>query len=269
MTKLIGGLISSSFALISDAVNSLGDVLTNASVLFALSLAQKPADEDHPYGHTRAEAIAAVNVALLLIVSAVWVAGEAIVRLKVPHQLPPLWALWIAGANVLIKEALYRYNIKVAKKTGSRVITAHAWDHRADAFSAFAALVGLGFVRFGGDTLYWADEVAALVIVGAIIFSAAKLFRASASELMDAQAEPELVQQLKDDALEVKGVLGVETLWVRKSGLEYLADIHLEVDPDISVREGHSISHKLRDHLLEKHTCLRDVLVHLEPFVQE
>lgn len=266
VTKLVGGLLSSSFALISDAVNSLGDVLTNASVLFALHLAQKPADAEHPYGHTRAEAIAASNVSLLVVVSALWVAGEALLRLSVEHGIPPLWALWIAGGNVVIKEALYRYNIKVAKATGSGVIVASAWDHRADAFSALAALIGLAIVRFGGQSYLWADEVAALVIVGLIIASAFRVFRDSASELMDAQAEPELVEELKKDALTVEGVRGVETLWVRKSGLEYLADIHLEVDPDLSVKQGHSISHVLRDYLLEKHPCLRDVLVHLEPF---
>lgn len=265
ITKLVGGLVSNSFALISDAINSLGDVLTTIAVLVALQFAQKPPDSNHPYGHTRAEAIAGVNVALLVVISALWVAGEALTRLTLEHALPPTWALWIAGANVFIKEALYQYKIRVAKRTGSKAIKAHAWDHRADAFSALAALVGLAVVRFGGESYIWADEVAAFFIVGAISFSAIKLFRESASELMDAQADQEFLEMIKKDSLSVSGVLGVETLWIRKSGLEYLADIHLEVDPDISVREGHAISHAVRDHLLQTHTCLRDVLVHLEP----
>lgn len=266
ITKLIGGIISGSFALISDAVNSLGDVLTTIGVLFALYYAQKPADAKHPYGHTRAEAIAGVNVALLVAFSALWISGEAIARLTVQHDIPPAWSLWIAGGNVIIKEALYRYKIQIARRTGSQAIMAHAWDHRADAFSALAALIGLTVVRFGGNDYMWADEVAALVIVGTIIFSAFKLFRESASELMDAQANPDFVQALKEDALMVPGVLGIETLWVRKSGLEYLADIHVEVDPEMSVRDGHEVSHVLRDDLLQKHTSLRDVLVHLEPY---
>ncbi len=264
--KLVGGLVSGSFALISDAVNSLGDVLTSAAVLVALKFAQKPPDAQHPYGHTRAEAIAGVSVALLVIVSAVWVAIEAFSRFTLIHDLPPAWTLWIAGGNVLIKESLYHYKMRVAKRTGSRAIMAHAWDHRADAFSALAALIGLGIVRFGGIDYIWADEVAALVIVGAILFSALKLFREAASELMDAQAAPEFVENVRQDALGVAGILGVETLWIRKSGLEYLADIHVEIDPNISVRDGHTISHELRDALLTKHACLRDVLVHIEPF---
>lgn len=266
VAKLVGGLLSNSFALISDAVNSLGDVLTTLAVLAALQFAQRPPDSEHPYGHTRAEAIVGVNVALLIAVSALWVVGEAISRFSLLHDLPPNWTLWIAGANVAIKEMLHQYKIRVARRTGSRAILAHAWDHRADAFSAFAALIGLAVVRYGGPSYIWADEVAALVIVSAILLSAVKLFWESASELMDAQADPEFVEALRCDALAVSGVMGVETLWVRKSGLEYLADIHLEVDPEISVREGHAISHAVRDHLLVRHACLRDVLVHLEPY---
>lgn len=264
--KLIGGILASSFALISDAVNSLGDVLTSSVVLIALQFAQKPPDAKHPYGHTRAEAIAGLSVALLVMVSAFWVAIEAFSRFRLQHELPPQWTLWIAGGNVIIKESLYHYKIRVAKKTGSSAIMAHAWDHRADAFSALAALVGLSVVRFAGTEYIWADDVAALVIVGAILFSALKLFRETASELMDAQAAPEFLTQVRDDALGIPGVLGVETLWIRKSGLEHLADIHIEVDPNIPVRDGHTISHVLREELLKKHASLRDILVHIEPF---
>ncbi|MCB0337707.1 MAG: cation transporter [Bdellovibrionales bacterium] len=267
--KLIGGLASNSFALIADAINSLGDVLTSAAVLLAIRFAQKPPDLNHPYGHTRAEAIAGVNVALLLVVSAIWIAGEALSRFFLEHEVPPAWTLWIAGSNVAIKEALYHYKVRIAKRTGSSAILAHAWDHRADAFSAFAALIGLSVIRLGGTDFIWADEVAALIIVAAILFSSLKLFSSAASELMDAQADTAFVEQVKQDALSIKGVLGVETLWIRKSGLEYLADIHLEVDPKITVREGHAISHIVRDHLLHEHTCLRDVLVHLEPYSEE
>lgn len=266
VTKLIGGLVSNSFALISDAVNSLGDVLTTLAVIVALKFAQKPPDEKHPYGHTRAEAIAGVNVALLVIVSALWVAGEAMTRFTLEHNLPPYWALWIAGVNIFIKEALYQYKYRVAKRTGSSSIMAHAWDHRADAFSALAALIGLSVIRFGGTDYIWADEVAALIIVAIIIISASKLFKNSASELMDAQADSHFISLVRKSALKTPGVLGIETLWIRKSGLEYLADIHVEVDPSLSVKEGHEISHALRDRLIENFISLRDVLVHIEPY---
>ncbi|MDD2943055.1 MAG: cation diffusion facilitator family transporter [bacterium] len=266
VSKLVAGVVTSSFALMTDAVNSLGDVLTTIAVMVAIHFAQKPPDETHPYGHTRAEAVAGVNVALLVLISALALGYEAICRITEVHPLPPLWTLLLAGANVAIKEALYRYKIRVGQRTKSSAIIAHAWDHRSDAFSSLAVLLGLGAVYLGGDDYIFADEVAALFVVAAIAWSSSKLFRSSASELMDAQADSELIESIRRVAQEVPEVKGVETLWVRKSGIEYLADIHIEVDPELSVRKGHIIGHKVRDLLLERFVALRDVLVHLEPW---
>jgi cation diffusion facilitator family transporter len=263
--KLAGGFASGSYALIADAVNSWGDVLSSLVVLFALRVAQEPPDAEHPYGHTRAEAIAATNVALLVIVSALGVGWEAIRRLGQSHDVPPVWTLWIAGANVVIKEALYRYKARVGQRTESQAIVANAWDHRGDALCSLAVLIGLAAVRFGGPRCMWADEAAALVVVAAIVTAGVGLFRRSASELMDAQAAGELVRKMRDLALAEPGVQGVETLLVRKSGLEYFADIHIEVDPAMSVAEGHQIGHRVKDRLLAEFPRLRDVLVHLEP----
>ncbi len=265
IVKLVGGILGGSFALISDAVNSIGDSLTSVVVLFALIVAQRPADREHPYGHSRAEAIAASNVALLIILSALLVGWEAIRRIPIHHDLPPVWTLWIAGANVLLKEGLYRYKARVGRRTGSSAVIANAWDHRSDAMCSFAVLIGLGIVRWAGPNYIWADEVAALVVVCLIFWSGTKLFRRSASELMDLQASDEFVQQIQTTAESVTGVRNVETLWVRKSGLEYFADIHIEVDAQLTVDEGHRIGHRVKDRLLEQFPALRDVLVHLEP----
>lgn len=269
MTKLISGMLGRSFALIADAVNSLGDVVTTLVVLVALRVAQRPADEKHPYGHTRAEGIAATNVSVLIILSALAVGWEAIRRINVQHEVPPVWTLWIAAANVIIKEGLYHYKIRVGRRTGSAAIIANAWDHRSDALCALAVLVGLGMIRVGGSRYIWADEVAALVVVAAIVWSGIHLFRNSASELMDVQADPEMVDQIRTTALSVPGARGVETLWVRKSGLEYFTDIHVEVDPHLTVAEGHQIGHRVKDRLLAEIPMLRDVLVHLEPHLHD
>ncbi|MCA8998024.1 MAG: cation transporter [Planctomycetaceae bacterium] len=266
IVKLVAGIFGNSFALIADAVNSLGDVVTTVVVLFALRVAQRPADDEHPYGHTRAEGIAASNVALLVIFSALFVGWEAIQRWSNEHLPPPAWTLAIAGANVVIKEALYQFKVRVGKQTGSAAIIANAWDHRSDALCALAVLLGLGAMRFGGEGLHWADEAASLVVVAAIIWSGIQLFRSSASELMDVQADSEYVDQIRNEALTVDGVEEVETLWVRKSGLEFFADIHIEVDQHLSVAEGHRIGHLVKDRLLLRFPNLRDVLVHLEPY---
>ena len=263
--KLFGGLVGGSFALVSDAVNSLGDVVTSVVVLFALHFAQRPPDAEHPYGHTRAEAIAATNVAVLVILSALGIGWQAIRQFGLPHGAPPAWTLWIAGGSALVKEWLYRYKVRVARRTGSAALVANAWDHRSDALCSLAVLAGLSVVRVGGDRWLWADEAAALVVAAAIVWTGVNLFRNSASELMDVQADDELVAAVRSAAETVCGVAGVETLWLRKSGLEYFADIHIEVRPEMTVAEGHHIGHRVKDRLLEQFPMLRDVLVHLEP----
>jgi cation diffusion facilitator family transporter len=264
--KLVGGLVSGSVALVSDAINSLGDVVTSVIVLVGLRVAQQPPDAEHPYGHTRAETIAASNVALLIIISALFIGWQVMGQFREPKSPPPLWTLWIAGANVVIKEFLYRYKTRVGERTGSQAIIAHAWDHRADALSSLAVFSGLLAVRVGGPAYAWADGAAALLVVAAIVWAGVELFRSSASEMMDRQASKGLVNELRQTASAVAGVKGVEKLWARKSGLEYFADIHIEVDPNISVAEGHRIGHAVKDRLLEQFSALRDVLVHLEPF---
>lgn len=265
IVKLVGGLVGSSFALVSDAVNSLGDALTSVVVTGALWYAQRPADEEHPYGHTRAEAVAASNIALVIIISALFVGWQALARITGEHDLPPVWTLWIAGANVVIKEGLYRYKRRVGRQTGSAAIVANAWDHRSDALCSLAVFVGLSVVRWAGPGYMWADEAAALFVVVAILISGIKLFRTSTSELLDPQADAKLVQQIRSTAEETPGVRQVEKLWVRKTGMEYLADIHIQVDAQLTVDEGHRIGHQVKDRLVEKFASLRDVLVHLEP----
>lgn len=264
-TKLVGGILGDSFALISDAVNSLGDVVTNAVVIYAFKVAQWPPDAEHPYGHTRAEAVAGSNVALAIIATALFVVWEAAWRLTAVHDLPPSWTLWIAGTNIVIKEVLYRYKFRVGRRTGSIALIANAWDHRSDALCSLAVLVGLSLVRWGGAGLMFMDEVAALVVATAILFTGVSLFRRSASELLDEQARKDVVDEVRATALSTAGVRGVEKLWVRKSGLEYLVDIHIEVDPSLTVAEGHGIGHRVKDALLARFPVVRDVLVHLEP----
>ena len=266
LIKLVGGIVGGSFALLSDAVNSLGDALTSTVIMVALWYAQQPADEEHPYGHTRAEAVAASNVALLIILSALYIGWEALLRLPVQHGLPPGWTLWIAGGNAVIKESLYRYKVRVGSRTGSSAIMANAWDHRSDALCSLAVLVGLAVVRYAGPAWFWADEVAALVVVAAILWSGGNLFRISTSQLLDPQADAELVERIRQTAEAVPGVRAVEKLWVRKTGLEYLADIHIQVDATRTVEDGHRIGHDVKDQLVREFNTVRDVLVHLEPY---
>jgi cation diffusion facilitator family transporter len=265
--KLAGGLVGQSYALISDAVNSLGDVFTSVAVLLAFHVAQKPADAEHPYGHTRAEAIAGSNVAVLVIISALCVGWGAIQGFsRHARQVPPVWTLSIAASNVVIKEALYQYKIRLGRRAGSSALIANAWDHRADALSALVVLIGLLLVRTGGPQFLAMDEIAALFVVAVIVTSATRLLWSSAQELMDAQAAGTFVSLIRNSAAAVPGVERIDKLWVRKSGLEYLVDIHIQVRADQTVDEGHRISHLVKDELFNRFNNLRGVMVHLEPY---
>lgn len=264
--KLAGGIIGGSFALISDAVNSLGDSLSSFVTLAALWYAQMPADEEHPYGHTRVEAVAGAYVAILILVSALYLGGEVIERFGSDPHVPPVWTLWIAGGNAILKELLFWYTRRVGRKTGSTAIVASAWDHRGDALCSLAVLVGLVVVRWAGPQYNWADEAAALVVVTAIFWSGGLLLFHSTGELLDPQADAHVVDQVRLAAQQIEGVQAVEKLWVRKTGIEYLVDIHIQVDPLMTVEDGHRIGHHVKDELILRFARIKDVLVHLEPF---
>jgi cation diffusion facilitator family transporter len=265
VAKLLGGWLGHSAALLSDAVHSLGDALAAASVFGALLWAQRPADEEHPYGHARVEAVVGSNVALLLIVSGLWVGWEAVRSLGQPAQEPESFTLWVAAASVLLNEGLYRHSSRVARRTGSTAVMAASWDQRLDAGGSLAVLVALALARWGGPAWHAADHVASLLVALVILYAGGKLFWGSLQELMDRQAGPEVLDAVRGEALAVPGVLGVEKLLARKSGLEYLIDIHVEVDPQASVEEGHAVGHAVKDRLLARVARVRDVLAHVEP----
>jgi cation diffusion facilitator family transporter len=263
--KFAGGWFGHSIALLSDAVHSLGDVLVGAAVLGALVWAQRPADQEHPYGHTRAEAAAGSSVALLLILSALGIVWEAATTLGKGYEEPHFFALVIACASLATKEGVYNYSRQVARRTGSSALDAAAWDHRMDAFGSLAVILAIGLTKWGGPAFHAADHVGALAVAVTMLWTGSGLFWKSLNELLDRQAEPDLLDTLRREARAVAGVLGVEKLLVRKTGLEYLVDIHVEVDPAISVRDGHAIGHAVKDRLLQGMVPVKDVLVHIEP----
>lgn len=270
VAKGFGGWVAGSYALMADTINSAGDVLTSIFVIAALHVAQRPADEAHPYGYSRAEAVAGSNVALLIVISALWMGFKTVWQLGQPGHEPPLWTLWIAGTNVLLKEGLYQYKVRVARRSGSAVLMANAWDHRSDAMSALAVLIGLAIVRWGGAAYAMADQVAGLAVVVLILSACSSLLRNAFAELLDAQADRETVEQIGRTAASVSGVREIEThtLRVRKSGMELLVDIHVQVDPTLSIRDAHTIGHRVKDELCKRYPRVRDVLVHLEPWQQ-
>jgi cation diffusion facilitator family transporter len=269
LLKLFGGLFGHSFALISDAVHSLGDAVTSGALLGALIVSQRSPDPDHPYGYTRAETAAGSSVALVLMLSALLVGWQALLSFSQEYEPPETYTLIIAGLSAVLKEALYRYNSRVARRVGSSALKASAWDHRLDALSSLAVLGGVALAKWGGPAYHLADHVAALVVAMIILWVGGKLFWDNLHELMDQQADPKLVERVRTEARSVPGVMGVEKLFMRKTGLEYLVDIHVEVDPDMTVRQGHAIAHAVKDHVMSRVELIKDVLVHIEPAPQK
>jgi cation diffusion facilitator family transporter len=265
IVKLAGGIFTASSALIADAVNSIGDVASALAVRGALHVAQIEEDEDHPYGHSKAESIAGLCVALLVAFSAGLLALETMKRFADELKVPSIAAGVIALVCGIAKEIIYRYTKRVATRLDSAALRATAWDHRADALSSGVVAVSLLVAPYAGWLGPYIDPVAALCVCVLLVITGLRIFTKTARELMDQQADEATVDHIRELSQQVTGVEEVEKLRVRKSGLEYFIEIHLEVDGNLSVNEGHRIGHEVKDRLLNELPRVRDVHVHVEP----
>lgn len=266
LIKLVGGSLTGSLALIADAVNSLGDVASSVVVRGGLSLAQREADDEHPYGHTKAESIAGLTVTLLIIFSAVTLGAETLRSWGSEHDAVEPLAVWIAAVAAVMKEILFRFTRASARRLDSASLRAAAWDHRSDALGSGAVAVALGIAVWLGPAGWMIDPLAALAVCGVLIWTGAIIYWRTAAELMDQQAAVETVEEIGQIAARVDQVRQVEKLRVRKSGLEFFVEIHLEVDGDLSVEDGHRVGHEVKDALMDHLKRIRDVHVHIEPY---
>ncbi len=267
--KLVGGIVGNSSALIADAIESFADSASSLVVLQGIRIARKPPDEDHPYGHGKAEAVSALIVCVLLLVAAGFIAVESAQQMLTPHGPPKAWTLFVLGGVVVVKEVLFRVVGRIAEMEESNAAHADAWHHRADAITSVAAFVGVtlavwGPGWFGSPQLVYADEVAAIVASGIIVYTALRLLHDPLHELLDA-APPDLLEEIRSVASSVEGVRGVEKVLARKSGPKYLVDMHLHVDATISIRDAHAIGGKVRATVRQRVPRVRDVLTHVEP----
>lgn len=265
-TKLTGGVITGSAALIADAVNSIGDVASALAVRGALSVAQLEEDDDHPYGHSKAESIAGLCVALLVAFSAGLFGLETVKRFGGELTVPSQAAGLIAAVCAIVKETIYRYTRRVARRLDSAALRAAAWDHRSDALGSAAVGMSLLAAPYAGEAAPYIDPIAAICVCVLLVMTGVRIFSQTARELMDQQAGDETVDRVREVSLKIDGVQDVEKLRVRKSGLEYFIEIHVEVEGHITVAEGHRIGHNVKDRLMIDMPKVRDVHVHIEPY---
>ncbi len=267
LVKLVAGWTGRSHALMADAIESLADTFGSLIVWGGMWVSAQPPDARHPYGHGKAEALAALFVSIMLIGAALGIAFEAVREILTPQHVPAAYTLWVLLGVVAIKETLYRVVRRVGTRIASSAVLADAWHHRADAITSTAAALGISIAIWGGPAYAAADDWAALLAAAIILINALRLMREPLHELMD--AEPvELIAQVRDVALHVPGVRGVETLLARKHGACYRVDMHLEVDPDLTVREAHALAHRVKDAIREALPAVEDVLIHIEPWPQ-
>lgn len=268
LVKLVSGIAGNSYALVADAIESLGDIFSSLIVWSGLAIAARPADEDHPYGHGKAEPLAALCVAVMLLAAAATIAVQAVHEIRTPHHTPAAYTLIVLLGVVIVKEAMYRYANRTGEAIGSVVVSADAWHHRTDAITSGAAAVGIAIALVGGPGYEPADDWAALAACGIIALNAVRFVRLSIGELMDADPKTSLTQCIPDTALCVDGAKRVEKVLLRKMGPHVYVDLHLEVDPDLSVREAHRIAHEVKDAIRTRWPEVADVLVHVEPAVE-
>lgn len=265
--KGISGNMGHSDALIADALESSSDVIASLLVLFGMYYSHKPADEDHPYGHGKAEALSTFGVVGFLLISATLIAYNGIQNLFIDQQQPATFTIYILLGIIVWKELSFRYVVNKGKKTNSLSLQADAWHHRADAISSLIALFGIGISIIFGAEYSKADDWAAIVSALFIVYNAYTIFRPALGEILDEHTHHDLIEKIRNMQNEVDGVIAIEKCLVRKTGMYYFVDIHLEVDGNISVEKGHKIGHDFKNHIMNKIPEINDVLVHIEPVI--
>jgi cation diffusion facilitator family transporter len=265
LAKCSAGLLGNSFALVADGVESITDVLSGLVVYFGLRIAAKPPDANHPYGHGKAEPIAAFVVSLALMAAAVGIIYEGIREITTPHPTPAPYTLVVLAGVLLIKEGLFRHVQSVGQSIGSLAVKSDAWHHRSDALTSAFAFVGISIAILGGPGWEAADGWAAVCAALVILYSAWKQLRPAILELGDIAPDTTLEAQVREIAGRVSGVLGLDKCLVRKMGLTYYVDLHIVVHGEMSVREGHRLSHQVEDEVLRALPQVAEVLVHVEP----
>ena len=264
VVKIVVGIASGSQALVADGVHSLSDLVTDFLVLFAAKHSHRAADAEHPYGHGRIETVATVVLGAALIIVAIGISYDSVRRILAPELLmhPGALALLVALVSVLSKEAIYQYTARAGRRLRSNMLLANAWHSRSDAISSIVVALGIGGAMLGYPYL---DAIAAVAVALMIAKIGWDLLWKSLQELIDTSLEDEQVDAIRQFIIGVHGVQALHMLRTRRSGADALIDVHILVDPELSVSEGHQIGEQVRAGLIEQMEDISDVTVHIDP----
>jgi cation diffusion facilitator family transporter len=263
--KILGGIFGNAYVLIADGIESALDIAGSFVIWGGLKVAARPPDETHPYGHGKAEPMAALIVACSVLVAAAGLAVQSVREILTPHHGPAAFTLVILIVVVVVKEILFRYVNRVGRYAESTAVQTDAWHHRTDALVSAAAFVGISMALIGGERWQSADDWAALFACAIIAANGFRLLRPAFYEIMDTAPRGKIVQLVREAAAKVPGVIEIDKSFVRKMGLSFYVDIHVGVNESISVREGHDIAHAVKDAIRATDARIADVLVHVEP----
>lgn len=264
--KLAGGIFSHSTALTADGLESASDVLASAIIWSGMAIARRPPDDRFPYGYGRAESLAGKTVGTILLMSAVLLATHSIHKLMGPAIVLPAWILWPLGLSFLLKGALALTKFRTGRRIRSSALGADSGNDAVDMVSAFVAGVAITLNLVDPEKFAYADPAGGIGVSVIIFLMGIGIFRRTSEELMDAMPPEDLVNAVRKTAEETPGVAAVEKCFGRKSGIQFFFDIHIEVEPNMTVREAHELAHDVKDRLVESCDFVRDVLVHVEPY---
>jgi cation diffusion facilitator family transporter len=263
--KIAVGLNANSTAVVSDGLESVGDVLTSGLVLFGLVIAAKPPDSEHPYGHGRLETLSALVVGMILIASGSLIAFRSLQRAWESQHAPAAYAIWPLVASIAVKSAMSLSKWRLGRRIRSAALTADAWHDTVDILSGTVALIAVAITLADPVRFAAADHLGGSAVGFIVIFVGIRVVRDTTLQLMDTMPEPEDMQRIREVGLSVPGALGIEKCFARKTGLQWHVDLHLDVDPAMSVFASHQIASEVRARIREKLDWVADVLVHVEP----
>lgn len=265
VTKLVAGVVGHSYALIADGIESSADIFSSLIVWSGLRIASREADEDYPFGYGKAESLAAAMVSIMMLGAATGVAVQAIREIVTPHHAPAPFTLGVLVGVVVVKELLFRRVAAVGAAVGSTAVAADAWHHRSDALTSAAAFVGISIALWGGPGWESADDWAALAAAAVISWNGVRLLRPAIQTLMDRTPDPMILERIAALAMAVPDVRAIEKLKVRRAGMVYFVDLHVQADPAMSLHDAHIVSGKVKRAIMAGIPAVSSVLIHMEP----
>lgn len=263
VTKLAAGHFGHSEAVFADGVESTCDFIAIGMTIVALKVGRKPFDEDHPYGHGKVESLAAILISVVIIATGAWILYRAVSTIMAAsYEAPAFVAVFAAAATILVKESLYRYSVRVGGALGSPALLAIAKDHRKDAVTSVATLIGVGCAYLGARVM---DPIAAGLTSFFIFHIGYQTFRISAHELMDGLPQQEVVSAIAQLAEVVEGVDQVHEIRARHSGQFLIVDLKLDMNPEMTVKRSHEIATEVKRRIFEHFPNVGDVMIHINP----